>query len=55
MSSGERLVEVDQRPTPLREELAREPLARTGGLLDRPTERRPSRTLDGQVLARHRA
>lgn len=50
--SGELLVEVDRRPSPLREELAREPLVRTGDLVDLPTAPGLGRTLDGQVLKR---
>ena len=52
MVSGELLVEVDRTPSPLREGLAREPLVRTGDLIDLPTTRRFSGALDGQVLKR---
>ena len=50
--SEQLLVEVDRTPSPLREELAREPLVRTGDLIDLPTAPGLGRTLDGQVLKR---
>ncbi|PYM79266.1 MAG: hypothetical protein DME09_21690 [Candidatus Rokuibacteriota bacterium] len=49
MTSAELPVEVDRRPSPRRDALARGPLARTG---DRPTASRLGRMLDGQVLKR---
>ncbi len=52
MVSEELLVEVDRTPSPLRDELAREPLVRTGDLIDLPTAPGLGRTLDGQVLKR---
>jgi len=52
MISGELLVEVARRPSPLCEALAREPRARTGGPIDLPTASRLGRTLDDQVLTR---
>ncbi len=55
MVSEELLVEVDRAPSPLRDELAREPLVRTGDLIDLPTAPGLGRTLDGQLLKRSSA